>query len=193
MWLTIPNLLTLVRILLTPFILVELARGNYLVGGWTFGAAAWTDVLDGYLARRLGGQTKVGQYLDPIADKLLLTCIYVGLAVGGAVPAWIVVLIVSRDLWILLLSAIALRFTGFRDLQPSIWGKASTFCQIMAAVCVMGARAYASDWFLRISTVLLAGVVILAFVSGADYTLRGVRYFRLRAANADGRRAAPLT
>lgn len=193
MWLTIPNLLTLVRILLTPFILVELARGNYLVGGWTFGAAAWTDVLDGYLARRLGGQTKVGQYLDPIADKLLLTCIYVGLAVGGAVPAWIVVLIVARDLWILLLSAIALRFTGFRDLQPSIWGKASTFCQIMAAVCVMGARAYASDWFLRISTVLLAGVVILAFVSGADYTLRGVRYFRLRAANADGRRAAPLT
>lgn len=193
MWLTIPNLLTMVRILLTPFILVELAHGNYMVGGWTFGAAAWTDTLDGYLARRFGDQTKLGQYLDPIADKLLLTSIYVGLALGGAVPMWIVLLIVGRDLWILLLSGIALRFTAFRSLQPSVWGKASTFVQIMAAVCVMGARAYASQWFLRISTVLLAGVVVLAIVSGVDYSLRGVHYFRLRATNSSDRRTAPLT
>jgi cardiolipin synthase len=180
MWLTIPNLLTLVRIILTPFILIELSKGQYMVGGWTFGAAAFTDILDGMLARRFGGQSQIGQYLDPIADKILLTCIYVGLALGGAVPVWIVVLIISRDLWILLLSAIALQFTTFRRLQPSVWGKASTFFQIMAAVGVMAARAYGNDRFLKISTILLAGVAILTIVSGVDYSLRGIVYFRQR-------------
>ena len=90
-------------------------------------------------------QSKVGQYLDPVADKILLTCIYVGLALGGAVPLWIVLLIIARDLWILLLSGVALRFTEFRNLQPSLWGKASTFFQIMAAVSVMAARAYSNE------------------------------------------------
>src|SRR5580658_1205106 len=89
MWLTIPNLLTLVRIIMTPFILIELSKGRYLAGGWMFGAAAFTDVLDGGLARLLGSQSKVGQYFDPIADKVLLSCIYIGLAMGRAVPLWI--------------------------------------------------------------------------------------------------------
>ena len=110
MWLTIPNLLTMVRIVMTPFILIELARGRYMVGGWMFGAAAFTDILDGGLARRFGTQSETGQYLDPVADKILLSCIYVGLALGGAVPGWIVVLIFARDIWILLLSGVALRF-----------------------------------------------------------------------------------
>ena len=107
---------------MTPFILIELSRGQYMVGGWMFGGAALTDILDGGLARHFRIQSKIGQYLDPIADKILLSCIYVGLALGGAVPVWIVVLIFARDLWILGLSAIALKFTGYRDLQPSIWG-----------------------------------------------------------------------
>ena len=180
MWLTIPNLLTLVRIVMTPFILIALSKGQYMIGGWTFGAAAFTDILDGLLARRFGSQSKIGQYLDPIADKILLTSIYVGLAMGGAVPLWIVLLIIARDLWILLLSGVALQFTEFRHLQPSLWGKASTFFQIMAAVAVMAARAYGNDWFLKFSTALLAGVAILAVVSGVDYCLRGVAWFRRR-------------
>jgi cardiolipin synthase len=187
MWLTIPNLLTLVRIFMTPFILIELSRGQYLAGGWMFGGAALTDVLDGGFARRFGAQSKIGQYFDPIADKILLSCIYIGLALGGAVPPWIVVLIFARDLWILALSGVALSLTDFRDLQPSRWGKISTFFQIMAAVAVMAARAYESSWFLRISTILLVGVVILAAVSGFDYTLRGVAYLRRRARSRTGR------
>jgi cardiolipin synthase len=178
MWLTIPNLLTLARIIMTPFILIELSRGQYMIGGWTFGAAAFTDILDGLLARRFDSQSKIGQYLDPVADKILLTSIYIGLALGGAVPLWIVLLIIARDLWILLLSGVALRFTQFRNLQPSVWGKASTFFQIMAAVAVMAARAYGNEWFLKISTVLMTGVVVLAAISGFDYSLRAVAYFR---------------
>ncbi len=140
MWLTIPNLLTLVRIVMTPFILIALSQGRYMLGGWMFGAAAFTDILDGGVARRFGTQSRIGQYLDPIADKILLGCVYIGLALGNAMPVWVVVLIFARDIWILLLSAIALKFTQFRELQPSLWGKASTFAQIMAAVAVMAAR-----------------------------------------------------
>jgi cardiolipin synthase len=184
MWLTIPNLLTLVRIVMTPFILIELSKGRYLAGGWMFGAAAFTDILDGGLARLLGSQSKVGQYFDPIADKILLSCIYIGLTMAKAVPLWIVLLIFARDLWILGLSAIALKFTGYRDLQPSIWGKASTFFQIMAAVAVMAARAYNNAWFLSVSALLLDGVAILAVVSGFDYSWRGVVYLRGRTATA---------
>jgi cardiolipin synthase len=178
MWLTIPNLFTFLRVLLTPWIVIELARGNYMTGGWTFGGAAFTDVLDGFLARRLGDHSKIGQYFDPIADKILLSSIYIGLALGKAVPWWIVGLIFARDLWILGLSAIALSFTRFRRLRPSVWGKASTFFQIMAAVGVMAARAYENAWFLKISTALLGGVVVLAIVSGLDYSARGVAYLR---------------
>jgi cardiolipin synthase (CMP-forming) len=178
MWLTIPNLVTLVRIIMTPFILIELSKGEYMIGGWMFGGAAFTDVLDGGLARRFGRQSKFGQYLDPIADKILLSCIYVGLAIGGAMPVWVVVLIFARDVWILSLSGVALKFTQYRNLEPSAWGKASTFFQIMAAVGVMAGRAYENQVFLQISTVLIWGVAILAAVSGIDYSLRGIGYLR---------------
>jgi len=178
MWLTLPNLFTLARVLLTPFIVLELSRGNYMAGGWTFGGAAFTDIVDGWLARRFGDQSKFGQYFDPIADKVLLSSIYVGLALGKAVALWIVLLIFARDLWILALSAVALRFTRFRGLEPSIWGKASTFFQIMAAVGIMAARAYQISWFQQIADLLLAGVVGLAAVSGLDYTWRGIAYLR---------------
>ncbi len=173
---TIPNFFTFLRIALIPFVLIQLSRGNYLAAGWMFGAAAFTDILDGGLARRFGTESKFGQYLDPIADKLLLTTIYIGLARGGAVPVWIVVVILARDLWILGLSAVAFLWTTFRDLKPSLWGKASTFIQIMAAVGITAARAYNNHAFAVIAELLLKAVVLLAAVSAADYAMRGIRF-----------------
>jgi cardiolipin synthase len=177
MWFTVPNLFTILRVLMTPYILVELAHGHYMAAGWTFGAAAFTDTLDGAVARRFGQESRVGQYLDPIADKLLLSSIYIGLMLGGAIPAWVVAVVFGRDLWILALSAIALRFTTFRELRPSVWGKASTFAQIMTAVGVMAARAYQNPVFGQISDALIWAVVALAGVSAADYTARGVGFW----------------
>jgi len=177
MWLTVPNLFTMLRVLMTPYILVELARGHYMVAGWTFGAAAFTDTLDGTIARHFGQESRVGQYLDPIADKLLLTSIYIGLMLGGALHGWVVAVVFGRDLWILALSAIALRFTKFRELRPSVWGKASTFAQIMTAVGIMAAHAYRNPLFGQISDVLIWAVVALAGVSAADYTSRGVGFW----------------
>src|ERR1700729_2686635 len=113
----------MIRVLMTPFILYELAHGQFLAGGF-------------------GAETKIGLYLDPIADKILLTSIYIGLAAGNAVAVWVVVGIFARDLWIVLLSAVALKFTSFRKIEPSVWGKASTFLQIMTAVAVMAANGY---------------------------------------------------
>lgn len=180
MWLTIPNLFTMVRILMTPFIVAELARGQFVAGGWLFGTAAFTDLLDGAVARRFGGESKLGLYLDPIADKILLSSTYIGLAAGQAVPVWIVVVIFARDLWIVLLSWIALQFTEFRNLQPSVWGKASTFMQVITAVAVMAAYGYHDPVLARIGESLVWAVAALAGVSAADYSLRGVLYLRQR-------------
>lgn len=180
MWLTIPNLFTALRILITPYILYELAHGRFLAGAWLFGAAATTDLLDGAVARRFQSESKIGLYLDPVADKILLTSIFIGLAIGGAVPIWLVSAIFARDLWIVLLSAIALRFTGFRELEPSVWGKASTFMQVMTAVAVMAARGYRDPILGRICDALFLAVVALAAISVVHYSLRGVNWLRGR-------------
>jgi cardiolipin synthase len=180
MWLTIPNLFTFLRILMTPFILAELARGEFYIAGWLFGAAAATDVLDGAFARRFGWGSKFGLYLDPIADKILLTSVYIGLALSKTVPLWIVLLIFGRDLWILLISGVALKFTRYRNLNPSIWGKASTFFQIMTAISIIAAHAFHDANLVKISEALIWGVAVLAIVSGTEYSLRGVDYLRNR-------------
>jgi cardiolipin synthase len=175
---TIPNLFTMWRIAMTPFILYALATGHFLLGGWLFGGAAFTDLLDGAVARRFGGESKIGLYLDPIADKILLSSIFIGLAAGGAVPVWVVAVIFGRDLWILALSAYALRFTTFRDLAPSVWGKASTFLQIMTAVAVMAGEGYRDAVLLRICSVLILTIAAFAVFTAADYTGRGVKWLR---------------
>lgn len=165
---------------MTPFILTALAQGHFLLGGWLFGAAAFTDLLDGAVARKFGGVTKFGQYLDPIADKILLVSMYLGLAAGHAIPYWTIYLIFGRDLWIVLMSSIALKFTTYRDLTPSVWGKSSTFLQIMTAIALMGAHGYQDAVLLRICDFLIWGLALLAVVSGGDYTMRGVRWLAKR-------------
>jgi cardiolipin synthase len=192
-WFTIPNLFTAIRIVMTPFILYALARGHFLLGAWLFGGAALTDMLDGTVARRFGGETKFGAYLDPVADKFLLSGIYLGLAAGHAVPVWTVWVIFGRDLWILALAAVAFKFTNFREFAPSAWGKASTFLQIMTAIGVMGAVGYRDVILMRICNGLIAGIVILAAISCAEYSWRGVAWFKNRGQSARQTGAGTLT
>jgi cardiolipin synthase len=168
----------MVRIAMTPFVLFALAHGQFLFGGWLFGGAAFTDLLDGAVARRFGGESRIGLYLDPIADKILLSSTYIGLAAGGAVPVWAVAVIFGRDLWIVVLSLMALRFTTFRDLNPSVWGKASTFVQVMTAVAVMAAEGYHDPVLRRICDGLIVVVAGFAGISAADYTRRGISWLR---------------
>ena len=105
-----------------------------------FFAAGITDVIDGLLARRLGESTPAGAYFDPVADKILLSAIYIALGVVRAIPWWMVALVFARDILILAMAAYGLLFTSVRRFPPSVWGKISTFLQIGAALVVMGAR-----------------------------------------------------
>jgi cardiolipin synthase len=175
---TIPNLVTLLRIALTPLIIWLLATGHYLSGGWTFGAAAFTDIVDGFLARHFSSTSKTGLYLDPIADKILLSSVFIGLAAVRAIDRWVVYLVFGRDLWILLLGGIALRFTSFRDLKPNVWGKINTLVQIAAVIVVMAANAFFDSTLTILGGFLMYLVAAFAVVSGLLYTLRGVNWLR---------------
>jgi cardiolipin synthase len=169
-----PNLFTLFRLLLTPFVASAILNGFYGRAIVLFFAAGITDVIDGLLARRMGESTRVGAYLDPIVDKILLSVIYVSLGWVGAIPWWMVAIVFGRDVLILGMAAYGLLFTSIRKFPPSVWGKISTFFQIAAALVVMCARAGIP------APVNLAVWLMLAatFWSGFDYARRGIVLLR---------------
>jgi cardiolipin synthase len=137
---TLPNLFTLARLVLTPFVVLAILSAHYGRAIILCFIAGFSDVIDGYLARRLGESTAAGAYFDPVADKILLSAIYIALGVVGAIPWWMVALVFARDILILAMAAYGLLFTSVRKFPPSVWGKISTFLQIAAALVVMGAR-----------------------------------------------------
>src|SRR5947209_9462588 len=104
--LNIPNLITLARILLVPVLVWAIAAGEMLAAFIFFVAAGISDAVDGFLAKRFGMTTELGAYLDPLADKAMLVSIYVALGIAEAVPRWLVILVVSRD--IMIVSAVIL-------------------------------------------------------------------------------------
>ena len=172
--LTIPNLVTLLRLLLAPFVTMAILNGSYPLAIGLFFVAGLTDVIDGLLARKMGDTTRFGAYLDPIADKILLSVIYLALALMHDIPWWMVGIVFGRDLLILAMAAYGLLFTSIRKFPPSVWGKISTFFQISAALMVMCARAGLP------APVKLAIWLMLAATlwSGLHYTWRGVVLLR---------------
>ena len=129
---TAPNQLTLLRMAFVPFIVIELVDGRYFWALVLFVVAGFSDGLDGLLARKLHQQTLLGQYLDPIADKLLLSTMFPVLSILHKIPWKFTVLVFSRDISILAASAVLFAISGLRDFRPSIFGKANTFSQIAA-------------------------------------------------------------
>jgi cardiolipin synthase len=136
------NLLTVSRLVLAPFVVRAILTGNYRRALVLLAVAGVTDGLDGLLARRFGWRTRVGAYLDPIADKALLSLGYLALGVAGVVPWWVVGIIFGRDVLILGFAGAALAFTSRRNFSPAFWGKLSTAIQILTAVAVIADRAF---------------------------------------------------
>ena len=134
---TAPNQLTLLRMAFVPFIVIELVDGRYFWALVLFVVAGFSDGLDGLLARKLHQQTLLGQYLDPIADKLLLSTMFLVLSILHKIPWKFTVLVFSRDISILAASAVLFAIAGLRNFRPSIFGKANTFSQIAAVFFVM--------------------------------------------------------
>jgi cardiolipin synthase len=176
-WLNIPNLLSLSRLGLTPFAVAAVLRAEYRTALAILAAAAVTDGLDGLLARRLGCMTRLGAYLDPIADKALLSGTYLALGASGLAPWWLVGLIFGRDLLILALAGAALLFTRYREFPPSVWGKLSTGVQVLVALLVIVGRTFPA---VELPPGPLLGAVAAATAwSGINYLWRAFRLAQL--------------
>ena len=176
----LPNLFTLARIILTPFIAWALLHNHYTQALWLCFLAGLTDGIDGRLARRLNSITRLGAYLDPAADKLLIAVVYICLGWIGQIPWGMVSVVFGRDLLILAMVAWGLLFTAIRHFPPSIWGKLSTGLQILAALVVMGA---ANGWPLLPQPFLWA-MIAATFWSGIHYAWHGLALLRTRAIDA---------
>jgi cardiolipin synthase (CMP-forming) len=133
---TIPNLLSMLRLALVPPFLVFIVVGDYVAALIVLVVASFTDLLDGYLARRLHQVTRLGQLLDPAADRLYIFAALVGLAANDLVPWWIVVVIVARDVFLLVLGVV-LANHGFGPLPVHQLGKVATFALFFGVPVIM--------------------------------------------------------
>ncbi len=167
--LTAPNQLTLLRMVFVPFIVIELVEGRYAWALGLFITAGLSDGLDGLLARKLHQQTLLGQYLDPIADKLLLSTMFPVLSILHKIPWKFTVLVFSRDISILAASAVLFAIAGLRNFRPSIFGKANTFSQIAAVFFVMLYSIRPARWIGISRTVFLRATFAFTIISALHY------------------------
>ena len=186
--LSIPNLLSLARIVLTPFAVAALVQSGYLRAVVIIAVAGLTDAFDGMLARRFGWETRFGAILDPIADKLMLVAVYLGLGLSGLAPAWLVWIVLGRDVLILAAAGVAMLVAGHRRFPPSGLGKVSTIMQMLTAAVLIAGPAFGSTFLAVAGGGLVWAAAVATVASGIDYGWRGRRLFRepLTGGAADG-------
>jgi cardiolipin synthase len=164
-----PNLLTLLRICLAPFLVAAILEDRFELSFILFVSAGLTDAMDGLLARALRQRTTLGQYLDPVADKLLLSTLFLVLMHKGLIPTTVTVLVIGRDVGILLVAAILYAAVGKREFGPSIFGKANTAAQIMAVAVVLLHQLTKAQWVVALRFVSLNATIGLTVASGLHY------------------------
>ena len=173
--LTIPNILTLLRLVAIPVFLILLVDFRYREALAVFVAAGITDALDGAIARLTHTKTTLGAYLDPAADKLLLMSAFVALAIMQEVPRWLTVVVLSRD--VILVGGYFLLFTmtgRAMEVRPAIAGKVSTFMQITAVTLVLVARVRPGAIPAGMEGMLFLATGIITAVAGLQYMARGL-------------------
>lgn len=166
----LPNLLTTLRILMVPAVVLLLARGSYAPAMWLFLACGVTDALDGYIARRYGLITQLGAILDPIADKLLIIAPVIVLATKGLLPWWLAFAIVCRDLVIVAGAGCWYRKAGRLDMAPSLPGKINTFVLIALVGIVIG-NAAGLLWIAPLLPLLFVLSLCSTLFSGIHYVV----------------------
>jgi cardiolipin synthase len=164
-----PNLLTLLRLFIIPFLVIEILDARYRWAFALFVLAGVSDGFDGLVARWLKQKTRLGQYLDPIADKLLLSTLFVVLTHMELVPRYVTVLVFSRDLGILLISTLLFATGALRDFRPSLLGKLNTLAQIVGLTVVLVDQVVPSVDMGLLKGWLLRAIAVLAPVSAAQY------------------------
>jgi len=168
--LTAPNQLTLLRMVFLPFIIIHLVAGRYRWALILFVLAGLSDGLDGLLARTLKQQTKIGQYLDPMADKLLLSTMFPVLSILHHIPWKYTVMVFTRDICIVVIGATLYIAAGLRDFRPSIFGKANTFAQVAAVFFVMLLLVNPVAWVAIAAKTFLRATFLFTIVSAVHYT-----------------------
>jgi cardiolipin synthase (CMP-forming) len=171
----IPNTLTLLRILLVPIVIWAIASHDYTLAFTLFVVAGVTDALDGAIARHFDMRTELGAYLDPLADKLLIMSIYTSLALTGALPVWLALLVFSRDVLIMGGVQLASLMENPVTIKPNFLSKVNTTAQISFAALILGALAMKFHLG-HIYTVMTWVVVILTLTSAGVYLSRFMRH-----------------
>jgi len=172
--LSLPNLITLARLLTVPLTVWLISEGRHTAAFWVFIAAGVSDAIDGFIAKRFNRRTELGALLDPIADKTLLVSVYVTLGIAGHLPGWLVILVVFRDLLIvggfLLVHAMSHAIRS----EPLIVSKFNTACQIALAATTLATLGIGLH-----AETLMAGLVYAVaattLASGAGYLVRWAR------------------
>ena len=178
--LTIPNLLTFMRMALIPAFASMLFYGHYKLGLAFFVIAGISDGIDGYLARRFKQESELGTIIDPIADKLLMTTAFIILSIPHVlppvrhlpVPFWVTITVIGRDVLIITVAAAINVITGFRGFRPSFLGKLSTLVQVIAVGLILLSAVTGFSIYLPTTYTI---VVLLAFVSGVHYVFQVAR------------------
>jgi cardiolipin synthase (CMP-forming) len=173
--LSIPNLVTLGRIILVPIVVWAITSGEMRAAFFLFVAAGISDAVDGFLAKRFHMTSELGALIDPLADKALIVSIYVALGIAGALPISLVILVVSRD--IMIISGFMLSWVVGKPMpiRPHPVSKANTVAQILLATLVLAERGFGFDAALA-STIVVGLVAILTLLSIAFYLAEWLRH-----------------
>ena len=178
---TIPNLLSLLRMGLVPLFIITLVNNNPRRALLIFVVAGVTDALDGFIARFWNQRSLLGAYLDPIADKLLLTSAYVVLSIpslnhGTQIPLWVTILVIARDVLLVVVGLVLYLAAGVRKFPPTVLSKINTLLQVAAVVLVLISGTLPENRSIDVVAVtalyLVAG---LTLASGLDYVYRMAR------------------
>jgi len=180
--LSIPNLITIARILMVPIVVWAIGSGEMLAAFLLFLAAGVSDAVDGFIAKRFNMTSEIGAYLDPLADKALIVSIYVALGITEAIPRWLVILVVSRDIMIIGGVILSWLVGNPVTVKPLLVSKLNTVAQIAFACLVLGALGF--DFDAQVPELVLMGLVaVLTLLSVGFYVREWVRHMSV--ANTD--------
>jgi cardiolipin synthase (CMP-forming) len=172
---TVPNQITFLRLGFLPLFLILMSYEKYKWALLLLVIAGFSDGIDGLIARKFNQRSSLGAYLDPIADKLLLSSSFVVLAFKQQLAWWLTILVLSRDLLILIVAAVIILASGYRPFPPSIYGKLTTFSQIVLVFTVVLAAAYPQFHLALLHRGLVYIVTALCVFSGLHYSFTVAR------------------
>ena len=176
--LNIPNVLTLLRILAVPLFLSLLVEGENDWALLVFIAAGVTDGIDGMIARMWRQRTELGAHMDPLADKLLVVSSFIALGVMGLVPRPLMIVVITRDVVILGGFLLTAALVGkSMEMSPSIWGKLTTFTQLLSVTLALVDLAQWIDVPQAMLNIVYIATCVASIVSGSGYVLRGMKWF----------------